>query len=476
MLLNPFNLNPSIPILKPLETNEKIRKYILFLTTLASFVMAFMGSAINIALPPIGREFNSSAVLLSWMATAYLLTTAVLLIPVGKASDIFGRAKFFKTGFTIFTVFSLLCGLAVSDVMLLIFRLFQGVGSAMVFTTSTAIIVSAYPASERGRVIGINTTSVYVGLSTGPFIGGLISNHFGWRYIFFTVFALCFITAVIIWLNLKQEWTGNEKEKLDVPGSVFYMISLTLLMLGFTFLPGIPGITLLVTGLAAFYVFIKLESKKEFPVFNVNLFRASRTFLFSNLAALINYSATFAIGFLMSLYLQNVRGMSPQDAGFVLITQPLLMALFSPFAGRISDRIEPRKVSSIGMAILTAGLVLFIFLGESTGVALIVINLAVIGFGFAMFSSPNANAIMSSVEKSYYGVAASTMSSMRMVGQMFSMGIVIVIFTLIIGKAEISRENIPLFIQSLRAAFILFSALCFLGIFASLSRGKIHRD
>jgi EmrB/QacA subfamily drug resistance transporter len=458
------------------NTDTKLKKYILFLTTLAAFVMAFMGSAINIALPPIGREFNSSAVLLSWVATAYLLTTAVLLIPVGKASDIYGRVKFFKIGMSIFTVGSLLCALASSGEMLMIFRLLQGTGSAMVFTTSTAILVSAYPANERGKVIGINTTAVYAGLSSGPFLGGIISHYMGWRYIFYISFLLCLITAVIIWMKLKYEMTENNGEKFDIPGSLFYMVSLTLVMLGFTFLPGIPGIILLVSGLIALYIFMRVEEKKEFPIFNVRLFKSNRTFMFSNIAALINYSATFAISFLLSLYLQNVKGLSSQDAGFILITQPLFMALFSPLAGRISDRIEPRKVSSFGMAILTAGLVVFIFLGVETNYILIIATLAVIGFGFAMFSSPNANAIMSSVEKSYYGVAASTMSSMRMIGQMMSMGIVIVIFTLLIGKSEISKDSIPDFLKSMHFAFILFSILCFTGIFASLNRGKIHKS
>ena len=458
-----------------MEPTDKIRKYILFLTTLASFVMAFMGSAINIALPPIGREFNSSAVLLSWVATAYLLTTAVLLIPVGKASDIFGRMKFYKIGMIIFTAGSLLCGLSTSGEMLMIFRLLQGTGSAMVFTTSTAILVSAYPPEKRGRVIGINTTAVYTGLSTGPFIGGIIAHGLGWRYIFYISFLLCVMTTIMIWIKLKDEITETGNDKFDVPGSLFYIISLTLVMLGFTFLPGIPGIMLLVAGLISLFIFLRLENAKENPVFNVRMFRTNRTFMFSNLAALINYSATFALGFLMSLYLQNIKGLSSQDAGFILITQPLFMAIFSPFAGRISDRIEPRKVSSFGMAVLTAGLVLFVFLNETTGYPLIVINLAVIGFGFAMFSSPNSHAVMSSVDRQNYGVASSTLSSMRMIGQMLSMGIVIVIFTLIIGKAEISKDNLPAFLHSLKIAFILFSALCFLGIFASLSRGKIDK-
>ncbi len=206
------------------------------------------------------------------------------------------------------------------------------------------------------------------------------------------------------------------------------------------------------------------------------VFKSNKTFTYSNIAALINYSATFAISFLMSLYLQNIKGLTSQDAGFILVTQPLMMAVFSPLAGKLSDKIEPQKVASLGMGFLTGGLILFAFLNVDFSYLLIIVNLAIIGFGFALFSSPNTNAVMSSVDKRYYGVASSTLSSMRMVGQMFSMGIVIVIFSIFIGKGEITADNQEAFISGIRLAFLLFSVLCFLGIFASLARGKIHNN
>lgn len=437
---------------------------------------AFMSSAINVALPTIGKEFNASAILLSWLATAYLLTTAVLLIPVGKLSDIFGRAKFMKFGVIIFSAGSLLCALSNSGTMLLIFRLLQGVGSSMIFTTSTAILVSAIPVSERGKVIGINITSVYTGLSIGPFLGGIISQYLGWRYIFHFNFILGLFTIFLVLLKLKTEWTEAKNEKFDFFGSVIYILSLTLIMLGLTFLPALQGIVLLIAGIIILFVFFKIEQKKTNPVFDVSVFKTSKTFTFSNLSALINYSATFAIGFLMSLYLQHIREMSSRDAGIILVTQPVLMALFSPLAGRLSDRIEPQVVASYGMGILTIGLIIFTFITPTFSIVWIILNLALIGFGFALFSSPNTNAIMSSVDKKYYGVASSTLASMRMVGQMFSMGIVIVMFSIILGNVELSKADQGDFISSLRFLFLLFSILCFLGIFASLSRGKIHNN
>ena len=437
---------------------------------------AFMGSAINVALPVMGKEFNAGSVLLSWFATAYLLTTAILLIPSGKLSDIYGRALFMKIGMIIFTIGTFLCGLSKSGEQLIVFRLLQGIGSAFMFVTVTAILVSIFPFSERGKVLGINIGSVYVGLSSGPFIGGLIVHNFGWRYIFFGTFGLGIIIIIFLFIYLKAEWKESETDKFDIKGSLIYVLSLTLVMLGFTFLPKYYGFLLLGSGIIILILFYFFERKLQYPVINVNIFKTSRTFTFSNLSALINYSATSAVAFLMSIYLQNVKGYSAQDAGIILVSQPIIMAVFSPLAGRLSDRIEPRKLASAGMILTTIGTIILAMLNENTELYLIIINLVILGFGFALFSSPNTHAIMSSVEKNYYGTASSVLASMRLVGQLLSMGVVIVIFSVLIGGREITINNQSQFITSMHIAFTIFSILSFFGIFASLARGKIHNN
>jgi EmrB/QacA subfamily drug resistance transporter len=434
-----------------------------------------MGSSINVALPVIGKEFNVSAVLLSWFATSYLLTSAVFLIPVGKLSDMYGRVKFFKIGISVFTLGSFLCGISASAELLLVCRALQGMGASMIFTTSTAILVSAFEPKERGKVLGINVAAVYTGLSTGPFIGGIITQSFGWRYIFYGNLVLGIILMVLIYYKYNFEWKEEDGQKFDSPGSVIYVLSLVALMLGFSYVPSVSGFILLAAGFTGMYLFFNYERKIPNAVFNARLFLSNRTFTFSNIAALINYSATFAISFLMSLYLQNVKLLSPKDAGIILVTQPLMQALFSPLTGRLSDKYEPGYVASAGMALITAGLFLFAFLTPDFPYYLIVINLAVMGIGFALFSSPNMNAIMGAVERKYYGVASSTLASMRLIGQMFSMGIVMVLFSVFIGKAEISPEMSGAFLTSARIAFALFSFLCLIGIFASVSRGKVHK-
>jgi len=451
-------------------------KLILLITTLTAFMTAFMGSSINIALPVIGIELNSNAIMLSWLSTSYLVTTAALLLPAGRLTDIFGRTKFFKWGIILFTIGSLLSGVAPSTITLLLFRILQGVGSSFIFSSSTALLVSVYPQSDRGKVLGINTAAVYIGLSSGPFLGGIITHNLTWRGIFFTNAFVGIALIILTWVYLRHEWQEIQIHKYDYRGAAIYIFSILLLMLSVSLFPKSLGFVLLFISFISFLTFYFTERVTNDPILNTELFSSNRTFSFSNLAALINYSATFAISFLMSFYLQNVKNLTPQDAGIILITQPVLQALFSPIAGKLSDKTEPRFVASAGMFLLTMGLVFFCFLNTDTSYTFIVANLAIMGLGFALFSSPNVNAIMSSVDKKHYGVASSTLASMRMIGQMLSMGIVIVIFSIFIGSERISSVNQDAFLNSAHTAFILFSVLCFAGIFASLARGKIYNN
>ncbi|MCP8309138.1 MAG: MFS transporter [archaeon] len=450
------------------------KRVALLVTTLTSFLIPFMVSSVNIALPQIGSEFAMDAVLLSWVATSYLLSSAMFLIPFGRIADIYGRKRIFTYGILIYTVSSLLSAISTSATMLIFFRILQGIGGAMIFGTAVAILTSVFPVGERGKVLGINVAAVYSGLSLGPFLGGFLTQHFGWSSIFLANVPLGLIIIAFIFLKLKGEWAEAKGEKFDFTGSTIYSLMLIAIMYGLSLLPTISGAWLILIGALGIFAFVKWEIKVKSPVLDMNLFRNNRVFAFSNLAALINYSATFAVTFLLSLYLQYIKGLSPQDAGIILVSQPVVQAIFSPFAGRLSDRIEPRIVASIGMALTTIGLSLFTVLNEKTNLEFIVASLILLGFGFALFSSPNTNAVMSSIEKKFYGVASATLGTMRLTGQMLSMGIAMLIFAIYIGRVQITPEYYPLFLRSVEAAFIIFAILCFLGIFASLVRGKVR--
>ncbi len=458
------------------ERSRDSRRLILFLIILTSFINPFLGAAINIALPAISKEFSMGAIGMSWVSMAFILSSAVFLVPLGKLADIKGRKKVFLWGNVIIAITSILCGVSSSGAMLIAIRAVQGIGSAMVFGTGMAIITSVYPPKERGKAIGISVTSVYVGLSLAPFLGGILTQYLGWRSIFYATVPFGLLVVWITWRYIKEEWADARGEKFDLTGSLIYLLSMSAFMFGFSRLPDLPAIVLSIAGFAGLVGFTIFEKKLQFPVFNIRLFTSNKIFAFSNLAALINYATTFAITFLLSLYLQYIQGLSPRDAGIILITQPVFMAIVASISGKLSDTRDPRILASSGMGIITVGLILLTFLTAHSSVTYMVTILAFVGIGFGMFSSPNTNSIMSSVEKKYLGVASATVGTMRLTGQMMSMGIATLILHVFIGNNQISAENTTRFMTSMKTTFMIFVALCILGIFASLARGKTTRS
>jgi EmrB/QacA subfamily drug resistance transporter len=464
----------SVEMISFPDSSNPRRTIVLVVATMAAFLTPFMSASVNVALPSIGKEFDLSAVVLGWIATSSILAAAVFLVPFGKISDIIGRKKVFGLGSLIYALSSCAAAIAPSAAVLFAARVSQGLGGAMIFSTGLAMLTSAYPAQERGRVLGINVASTYLGLSLGPVLGGLLTQHWGWRSIFWFSGILGLIVFIIVIARLEGEWAEARGEKFDAAGAVLLGAALVAVMLGFSLLPKISGGAFILVGIAGIFAFVGLENKVKNPVLDMRLFHANPVFAFSNLAALIHYSATFAVGFLLSLHLQNVKGLSPQTAGFVLIAQPALMAVFSPLAGRLSDRLEPRLLASSGMSFSVLGLVLLSAVNRETGLSFIVAALAVLGFGFALFSSPNTNAVMSSVDKKFYGVASATLATMRFTGQMFSMGMAMLIFSLHLGKERIGPETASRFLSAQKTVFLFLAVLCLAGVFASLKRGKLR--
>jgi len=452
-----------------------IRRAALVVATLSSFMTPFMGSSVNVALPAIAEEFKMDAVLLSWIPTSYLLATAVSLVPFGRLADIHGRKRIYTCGIFLFTLFSFLCTVASSAASLIFFRILQGVGSAMIFATGIAILTSVFPPQQRGRVLGINVAAVYIGLSLGPFLGGFLTQHLSWRAVFLAHIPLGLIIIVLLLWKVKREWAEARGEPFDLLGSLIYAGAITGLVYGMSLVPRLMSLSLILLGFLSLLGFIAWETRTENPVFDLGLFKTNRVFAFSNLAALVNYSATFAITFLLSLYLQHIKGFSPQGAGLILVSQPLVMALLSPTAGRLSDRIEPRIVASLGMILTSLGLFFFVFLEQASSLEGIIARLVLLGFGFALFSSPNTNAIMGSVDRKFYGIASGSVSTMRVLGMMISMGIATVLFALLIGRVQITPEHHPALMHSIKMAFAVFGLLCFGGIFASMVRGKLRK-
>ncbi len=449
------------------------RRAALLAACVGAFLNPFMTNAVNVALPPIGKEFGLNAVLLSWISTAYLLGSVVFLVPSARAADICGRKRIFLAGVASYTVASLLCAAAPSAALLLVFRIMQGIAAAMIWSNGVAMLMSVYPPAERGRALGITVACVYLGLGVGPFLGGILTQHLGWRTIFLVGVPFG-VAATWLTLRLRGEWTGSPGERLDLAGSAVYGAAAVALMSGFSLLPDPRGAWLTLAGLAGLAAFVRLEAGMETPVMDVRLFRANRTFALSNVAALLHYSSTYGIPFMLSLYLQYVKGLTPEGAGTILLAQPMLQAVFSPFAGRLSDRVEPRILSSVGLALTAMGLVLLSAAGEQTATGVVVVALMIAGMGFGVFSSPNTNAVMSSVAPRSYGMASGILSTMRLAGQTLSMVTVMLVINLFVGRVQITPDRHAAFLMANRIAFLAFAVYCLGGIWASLTRGDVR--
>ena len=458
---------------KEIPMNEaSSKKSALLATTLTAFLFPFLGSSVTIALPSIAASFKMDAVQLSWVIISFGLTGTIFLVPFGKAADICGRKRIFQYGTVVFALSTFLVPFSTSGSMLIALRFLHGFGASMTYSTGFAILTSAFPPGERGKVLGINIAATYSGLSIGPFLGGLLTQHFGWRSIFISSVPFCLVILYLAFWKMKEEWIETKGEKFDLTGSVIYSLALSAIMYGSTLLPNKTGIGLVLLGVLGFMLFIRHESRVDNPVLELDLFRKNRLFALSNLAALIHYSGTFAVTFLLSLYLQYIKGFTPRSAGFILVCQPIVQAVFSPFAGRLSDRIQPRIVASTGMFLTSVGIFLLVFLNETTPLPTIIASLIVLGFGYALFSSPNANSVMGCVEKKFLGVASAILSTMRQCGQMLNMAMVTVVFSMIIGRVQITPQYHTLFLKSAKLIFTISVVLCLAGVLASLSRGK----
>ena len=452
---------------------NKVDTTLLLVASMAThFFNPFMGAAVNVALKKIGSDFEMSAVGLSWVSMSYLLASVIFLVPFGKLGDTWGRTKMFLTGTLIFAVVTGLCAFVPNAQLLIGMRFAQGVAAAMMSATLMALVISAFPPEKRGRVIGLNVSSVYVGSSLAPMLGGLITDAFSWRALFAINAGASVLIAVLIVWKLNKEWSEPVKERFDYRGSLLYMASIAMLMYGLSQLPNPLAFGLTIAGAVGLVLFAKVELKTQFPVLNMRLFTENRVFALGNLAALINYAATFSISFMLSLYLQYVKGMEAREAGLVLVAQPILMAVVASFSGRLSDRKNPRILAAVGMGISSVGLLILSFIGMETSITYILVGLTVLGIGFGLFSSPNTNVVMGSVDRKVYGTASALLGTMRNTGMMLSMAIASLTIHWFLGKAQIGVSNLPEFVSSTQIVFGVFTVLCAAGVFASLVKAK----
>jgi EmrB/QacA subfamily drug resistance transporter len=448
-----------------------LKNVVLLVVVVGSFLIPFMGSSLSVALPTIQKEFLISLVLLSWIPTAFVLANAAFILPFGRLADIYGRKKIFTYGVLIYTLASLLAAISPSGIILLLFSFLQGLGCSMIFATAVALLSSVFPIGRRGLAIGIYVTAVYIGLFLGPLLGGFLTQNFGWRSIFLFNVIIGLLLIILILLKLKKEWKDSENAKFDSIGSLIFIITILATLSGLTIINQDLGKYLILIGITGIILFIRYEKHSESPILDISIFK-KRLSAFSSIAMLFMNIATSGMWILLSLYLQYLKLLKPDMVGLILVIQPLTVSIISPFVGRFSDKNKTTKIPALGMIITTFGLILFSFLSFKTSLNYIIIGLLLIGSGLGLFSSPTTNNYMNSVNKKIYGVASATFSTMIYSGQSISLAIVIIIFATYLGNITINPQYYPIFLKSVNTTFLIFSIVCFIGIFFSYFSNK----
>jgi len=430
-------------------------------------------AAVSIAIPSLANELRADAIAVSWLPTVFLISNVALMLPFGKLADNYGRKRIYALGLATNALSSVGAFFANSIEWILFFRLIQGAASAMIFGTALAIITSVFAARERGLPLGLNTASVYIGLTAAPLIGGYATESFGWRSVFLLPLPFAIVLLLIIHCAVHSEWRREHHSRFDWPGTCIFACWSVCMVIGLAGLPAAPNMALLATSIALLILFVKHQNSIDEPLIRIGLFKESRLFSFSLASASLMYGATFPLIFVLSLYLQYIRGLSPLESGQIIMAQSFAMAVLAPFSGKLSDRIEPRVIATIGCIGVGIGFTMLATLDASTTTGFVAASLVFIGIGFGLFSAPNHNAVMSSVPQSEVGVASATISLARVSGNLVGISLVNLFVHTLLGDALISPQRYPQLLQVVQYSMGLGWVLVAAAVFFSATRGPL---
>ncbi len=442
------------------EGNTGVYRATLVMVMLNSVSTAMMLTGVNVALPNIAHELSIDAIVLTWIPMSYLMASAACVLTFGRLADMYGRKRIYLLGTAGVIVTSVLAAFSDNASQLIAGRLLQGVCAAMLYATNVAVISSVVSPKQRGAAIGYTVSAIYLGLALGPVLAGFLVEYVSWRGTFFLHVPLALIVLYIGLRHVPVEWRAEDLGRFDILGSASYGLSVVCLIVGLSFLPSGTGGFLVLIGLLGLVWFYRHELKERHPVFDVRLFHTSRVFTVACFASMIMYTTTFANVVLISLYLQYLKNVAPIMVGCLLMLQPVIMTIVSPVAGRLSDRIDPRILALVGMAITGFSHGILSTLDSNTSMELIGLCMALNGVGFSLFSSPNANSIMGAIGRKNYGRAGSAIAVMRVFGQMSSMALVTLVFTLVIGARKIEPIIYPELTEAIQTCFTIGACLC----------------
>lgn len=457
---------------------------------LAAFSSALMLTPVNVAVPQIMAHFGIDAVTSSWLPLVYLIAVGVTVVPAARVAERVGRAQVFRVALACAALGSVLAAVTASFGWLLAARVVQGIGAGMCFSVSSAMVAQSVPPRERGEKLGVVLTATYLGLTFGPFLGGLITQYLHWRLVLALPVPLLLLSlGIVVARGLVLPKIPAPEGRFDFVGALLYGVGMTLFILGVSSLPGRTHVLVSLVGVVLLIIFVRHGLKVEQPIFNVRLFARNALFARSCLASVLMYSAIFSTTFVLSILLQEIHNLSALKSGLLLTIQPLMMATLSKRAGRWSDVVEPRFLASGGLLVCAFGLVLMGFSGGAGGLLLTAVGLLCTGLGVAAFSAPNHNAIMGSVARSEIGAASSALAVMRILGQMLSMVCVACVFSWLAQGLESgvlagvefgpNDPNVVLSHDWLERTACLWSlriaaVLCLGGALVSFFRGDLH--
>ena len=441
--------------------------YVILISFLTSFFGVFLSNGIIIGVPAIASDFAMNNVIQNWIPTIFFLVMAVFTVPAGQISGKFGVKKSLLIGVVVFLIGSVGAALSFSTESFMLFRIIQGASVAFVNVSGMAMVVSAVKPQNRGKALGFTVTGVYLATSLSPVISGFLVYNLGWRSIFYVVIPFLVLCILIMIFRVPQEWKTYEHDKIDKFGSVLYSIGILLFIYGFTNLINHMGMIMTVLGIVLLVVFALWELRQSSPVFNMKLFKNTK-FTSSNIAALCSYLAIMVVTTILNYHFQYVRGWNAQMAGMILIVTPIIMAILAPNTGKLSDRIHPQKLAAAGMAIATVALLILVFLDRDMPLYMVVLAMILQGIGMGLFSSPNMNAIMSSVPPKDAPTASASQATMRTIGQTMSLGLLTLMFALVMGSLPLSTQYADLIVRSSQMICTISMCACILSIFASL--------
>lgn len=446
---------------------EKLEKYILLVSFITSFSTLFLLNSTALAMPSIGTEYMMNNVTQNWALTMVSIFISASTIPAGQICSKYGCKKVFVAGCLIFLVGLIVSCISISSEMFVISRAIQGIGYAFYLVAETAIIVLAIDKENRGKSLGIVIVGSYVGSITAPLLGGYLITHFGWRLIFYIMIPLVLFCALLTILKVNEEWTTNKDDKMDIIGGSLYVIGIILFVYGFSDLLSLTGELSVIIGIVILIILGIYESKIKLPVFKIKMFK-NKIFAAYNLTGFFCFFAIAVFDVLFNYYFQYAKGWDPQITGLILIVPPIILAVISPNSGRLSDKIHPQKLSTLGLGVILIPLVALIFVDANTSVYAVIIAMALIAVGTGLFSVPNTNAVMSSIPEEQAPYASATQITLRSCGQTMSLGLLTLICTFIMGSLPLSHEYADLFVNSFNMIALICAALCIIAIAFSI--------